>query len=261
MVTFGIKKEVAQIDIVTGMTFGQCSGTDPIKDFSSYLEGLDAETAKMEMTKFCEVRSQQAYILGGFLFTNDENNWYLDYGYETFKEMAENLLGISKTAAYDYIGIYKGLTNSGVSWEEVEHIGWTKIRVFAKYLTNENKTDWIGRAEELSAIELRNFATKEKGLIHKKLIASDSAKYDVPDQQGPLSEEEVKSNGNLEPTPEPALIEDSVVENKSHSRPFKFYIDQEETVNLAIKYEMEDSGTKYEAVALENICKFYLSFT
>ena len=105
---------------------------------------------------------------------------------------ADNL-GIPKSTAYEWSDIYINLVEANIPWDQIAHIGWTKIRLFAKCLTKENWKQWIDLAEKNNASVLRKLVSD------KKKAAADSLKEVTPDIENKVSthvenEESLKTN-------------------------------------------------------------------
>ena len=161
MITLKTDSESLVFKNIMGSDSSKDEGGDRIGLVKSYVQDLDEGTALQSAKNCSNVRGFTVFVLGGVLQAIRDNGWHKGYGYQSFKAMAEEGVGLSQSTAYDYIKIYSCLTESGVSWSDIKHIGWTKIRWFAKHLTQDNVAQWIQDAEDKNVVQLKYFVKQE----------------------------------------------------------------------------------------------------
>lgn len=197
---------------------------DPISEVCSEVLALDKESAFAQAHALIESVDFNYFHLGGVLSAIQDNEWYLEEGYESFKECIEERFGIKYRKAMYLIGIYEYLVEADIPWSKVSKIGWTKLKEIAPYLNSENVDEWAKLASELTVIQLqeyiRNMNKNEEG---------------GSDDEG---------DGDSSPL--------STLTIKVHE-------DQKETILEAIERAKEEYATDYPGVALEAICASYLS--
>ena len=106
-----------------------------------------AKEATIELIRYYinEIADRE-YALGELLYRVDRNLWYNES--ESFRAFVEQNLRFSYRKARYLIAMYEGLANAGVDWEDVKHIGWTKLKEVAPLLTPETAAYWIKTAEK-----------------------------------------------------------------------------------------------------------------
>lgn len=92
--------------------------------------------------------------LAQLLYEVQEQGFFVGYGYESFKEYAEDELGIGYRKARYLVVIAGAVARAGVDWDRVVSIGWTKMRTIAKLLTPTNAEEWLDRAENSTQDQL-----------------------------------------------------------------------------------------------------------
>lgn len=106
----------------------QVLGPDPLADAAHAIETLDREeTAFSNMHSLLLDQAMNWFLIGGTLSRMKENGWFA--GHVSFGEMTWNEFGFKKSKAYHLINIHKTLLDAGLSWTEVEGLGWPKLRL------------------------------------------------------------------------------------------------------------------------------------
>lgn len=261
MIDFNSSNDLLVFKDVVGVMPSKVEGSDIIEKVQNVVGNLNAEKAKQSLNQCCDVRGFSVFILGGLLEAIRENKWHSDYGYSSFKDMVEQGVGISTSAAYDYMKIYRCLIELGVSWEKLQHIGWTKIRWFAKYLTNENVDAWIQEAEKKNVEQLKQLVKQESQSVAQTAVHPIYGPSELPETstQVDISLEIVNEEGceSRKPHNSPLITEVSALEIP-HYRKFKMYPEQELALNNALEKAKKELPTEYETEALEAVCIGYL---
>ena len=105
----------------------QVIGPDPLADAAHAIENLkDEKTALTKMHTLMLDQAMNWFQIGGTLLRMKENEWFA--GHASFGEMTWSEFGFKKSKAYYLIGIYETMVEAGVTWEDVEEIGWSKLR-------------------------------------------------------------------------------------------------------------------------------------
>jgi hypothetical protein len=118
------------------------------------------------------------------------------------------------------IQIYNAVAHSGITWAQVKHIEWTKLRAIAGVLNEENADHWIGIASKHSKRELN-------ALVQKHLRASGEAVAGCT--------------------------------TATHIKTFRLHDDERKTLDAALEKAKAASGTTVDSAALELICHDYAS--
>lgn len=193
------------------------SGSDLIVDRVHEIENLTKADALTRVDELEDRHEMTYFEIGGVLSVIWKNGWFDPYS--SFDEWVENKTAMRRAKARALIQIYDAIANSGVTWEQVKHIRWTKPRAIARVLTKENASHWIELASNHLRMEL-------KALVKNHLAATGT-----------------KIAGASNPT---------------HVKTFKFHDDQHDTVEAAIEKAKKSSGTPYDSAALEFVCLDYL---
>lgn len=198
--------------------------TDMIADTATKIENLTMDKAYTMVTELSENMDFTYFQLGGVLAVIQSNSWYTDSGFDNFRAFIEEKFGIGYRKAMYMIGIYNGLVESGVAWEKVKSLGWTKLKELSEILTEENVDEWLEIAEDMTVLQLQEYIKQQaKG-------SSDSS--------------------------DKAEVEES---DKVTTITFKVHGDQKEVITDAVDKAKHDADTEHANVALESICMAYLS--
>lgn len=195
---------------------------DLIVQTSHEVENLNAESAIGLAHKLIEDTEFSFFKLGGVLAAIQSNEWWQGQGYETFKQFIEEEFSMPYRKAMYFVAIYNGLIESGVPWEKVKNLGWTKLKELSSILTLDNMDGWIEKASSMTTIQLQ---------------------------------EEIK-NSATGPATEGAAEQTKVTTVQTMT--FKLHEDQKEIVRAAVDKAKKDFNTEFDAVAIEHIATSYL---
>jgi hypothetical protein len=208
------------------VTSGEVVGKDLILDTAHYVENLTKDAALDALRSVVETQGTNNFQMGGLLQRIYEMGWWDNGIYQNFKEFVEKEYGVGFRKAAYLMTIYSGLVNSGIKWEQVEVLGWTKLRELVAILTSDNVEEWVEKAKGMTVLQLIEHIKVEKAKA-------------LPEKEGKVQE----------------VTEVAKVSTKT----FKLHEDQLETVTTAIEKAKEDGNTEFDTVALEYICLRYLS--
>lgn len=215
------KKETKKVTVVKKTT-KKDTAEDLIVTTSKEVENLTAEAALDMAHKLMDETEFSYFKLGGVLSVIQANSFWEGKGFETFKEFMEEEFGMPYRKGMYLIQIYNDLVESGVPWESVKGVGWTKLKELAKILTEDNVDEWVAKANSMTTIQLQ---------------------------------EEIKAsftNGTEEGGEETTKV------TTVTTLTFKLHDDQKEIVKACLEKAKVDFGTEYDAVALENIATAYM---
>ena len=93
--------------------------------------------------------------LAKLLHETYDNGYYLRWGFENFKEYCENELGVQYRKAKYLVSIAEVIRDLNIKWEDVEGVGWTKLRVLIPLLKEDGVVgDWLEIAKQYSTKDL-----------------------------------------------------------------------------------------------------------
>lgn len=156
------------------------------------------------------------FKLGGVLAKVQAEGWFMEKGHETFRSYVEADCGIQYRKAMYLIQIYNGLVGSGVAWDKVKHLGWSKLKELANILDADNVDAWVEIALNMTVIQLQEHI--------KESTKGESA--------GSSTEVAEKTTATTTMT-------------------FKLHADQKTTVREALDKVKHQSGTEVDSAALE----------
>lgn len=146
--------------LVTGITNKADQAVDVIVDHTQWCETLTEAKAKEEVHTMYDGVEESYFKLGGALNKIQENSSWWE-GESKFKDYVNNHLDIQYRKAMYLIGNYIALTSAKIEWDEVKHLGWTKLKEISSYLSNDNcpltNEQLIEKAGEMSRNELVNY--------------------------------------------------------------------------------------------------------
>ncbi len=189
---------------------------------STEVENLTKAKALKLAPELIEAEGINDFKLGGVLQRIQEEKWWEGNDYESFKDYIETGLGLPYRKCMYLVNIYEKLVAAGIKWSDVKSIGWSKLRFIIDLLTEDNVAEWVKRADTMNSLEIQEYV---KGLKDGK------AKQD--------------ENGDE-------------VTTKVSSMVFKVHPDQKDTIKEALAKKKEESGTEFDAVALEQITLGYI---
>jgi hypothetical protein len=196
---------------------------DLIQETAASVEIIDAASALNLIPELLNNIELSFFKVGGLLCRVKECGWWQESGHETFAKYLEAVHGLGYRKAMYLIDIYENLVNSGVQWEQVKDVGWTKLRLIAPLLNQDNVASWVDRAMSMTTIQLEEYI--------KAVKAGESSDSD---------------------SPAPTTSDVS-------SKVFKLHSDQREIVEAALDKCKHDSNTEHDNVALQYICEMYLN--
>lgn len=197
---------------------------DVFEVVSEACENLDKDEAFARVEYLLNGMYFDYFQLGGVLNLIQENEWFREEGYQNFNEFIDDRYGLHYRKARYLIKIYVGLVESGVPWDKVKHLGWTKLKELVDILTVENVDSYAAKADSMTVLQIRQWVAN--------LSKNKSGDGD----------------------------EDSVVDPEAvSSLTFKVHNDQKETIRQAVDHARKHLGTQFDGVALEAICMNYLS--
>jgi hypothetical protein len=189
------------------------------------IENLKEDKAFKMIPQLLNNIDHDYFRLGGVLSLVQAQGWYMDKNYENFRAFVEAETGILYRKAMYLIQIYNGLVESGVTWEKVKHLGWSKLKELAVILTPENVDDWVDRIDDgnMTVLQIQEY------------IKSQSA--------GTVQNDEPES-----------LLKASATTTMT----FKLHEDQKATIREALDKVKHQTGTEFDAVALEHMALDFL---
>jgi len=196
---------------------------DLIVKTASEMAHIKSDKAFALVPKLLDTIEHDYFRLGGVLSAIQAGGWFMDKGHETFRSFVEAEAGVEYRKGMYLIEIYNGLVESGVAWDQVKHLGWTKLAALAKILSPENVDAWVEVADGLTVLQLKE---------HIK----ESTKGESSTMSPEVSE---KSSSTTTMT-------------------FKLHADQKATVREALDKAKHESGTEFDSVALEAMALDFL---
>lgn len=222
----GIDPEAIAVDAGTIATVQETD--DEIAFAAAEITHLKEKSAIVMVPALLEDIDRNFFRLGGVLSRISDMGWYMDKGHETFRSYVEAETDVGYRKAMYLIGIFTGLVNSGVTWAQVKHLGWTKLKELAPHLSKDNVDTWVKLVEGLTVLQIQD-------LIKKQTQGTDSTA-----NPGEVSEE------------------DTADLKKKVTMLFRLHADQKETIREALDKCKHESGTEHDNVALEMIALDYL---
>ena len=100
--------------------------------------------------------------LAQLLYECYENTYYLRWGYSNFKEYCESE-GLHYRRSKYLVGIAMIVKELNIAWEDIEGIGWTKMRALIPILKEQQAVgDWLELAKMHSVKELEALVNDSK---------------------------------------------------------------------------------------------------
>lgn len=202
--------------------------SDLIVATANEVGNLKADKAFAMVPKLLDSIDHDYFRLGGVLATIQAQGWFQDKGHETFRAFVEAECGLQYRKAMYLIQIYSGLVESGIPWDKVKHLGWTKLKELANILSPDNVDEWVQLAEQVTVLQLQE-------AIKDATKGTDAGESPEAPEGGAKSE--------------------------TTTMTFKLHTDQKATIREALDKAKHQTNTEHDAVALEAICLDYLGGT
>jgi hypothetical protein len=162
------KPQSASAKTIAGGKSTKCTGVqkldkaDPLFQTAQEVEPLSKEKAFALVEELIAEGGMNDFRLGGALAVIHDkckagDHEWLD-GCKSFRDICGKRVKYHYRKAMYLIDIYKHLVEQQIPWEQVKHLGWSKLRVLAakKVLTKKNAAAWVSKAEKLTVEELQN---------------------------------------------------------------------------------------------------------
>lgn len=143
------------------------------------LAGTDIAERAEEVRKSIELaqnKIEKGYAeMAQLLHETWENGYFVRWGYENFKDYCEAELGWKYRRAMYFVAIAEVVKKMEIPWEDVEGIGWTKMRTLLPILEEQGEVgDWLEIAQNYSVKALQEMVGDAK-------LGSDIGRIGDPD--------------------------------------------------------------------------------
>ena len=109
---------------------------DVIADIVHEIENLTEPKAHSALADQLEIGPMSDFKIGGLLSLIKSNSWF--QGYPKFEDYVANKVepttGVGYRKALYLVEIYDAIVESGLAWDKVKGIGWTKLQIIARVL-------------------------------------------------------------------------------------------------------------------------------
>lgn len=118
-----------------------------------------------EQLKLLQTGTQVNLVkMGSLLKETYLGKFWSTYGHESFDAFVETELGMKKRKALYLIGIHETyIEKLKMPVESVAKYDWSKLAEIRPVITDENKDDWLKKAETLSVREIKAAVKEERG--------------------------------------------------------------------------------------------------
>jgi len=122
-----------------------------------------AEKVREEINKI-KIQTVSNYLrLAELLYEVREKQYYIDYGYNSFREYAELDLGTKERKAQYLIDIWRKAKQLKLPEERLLQIGWTKTKEIVREMTEENVDELLDVAEKNPTPAVVQFIRERRG--------------------------------------------------------------------------------------------------
>jgi len=195
-----------------------------LTDTTTVVENMNQGECLAQLPELAQKSDRSWFAIGGILKRVQEQQWWSIRGYQSFSSFIEEELGIPKARGEHWMKVYTGIVNMGITSEDLDGIGWTKIKDAIPYMRKENKDELLAMARSMTVI---NFQIYLKGLSGATKKAGSGA----------------AGRGN----------------NDIHALKMQFHSDQWDVVEVALDRAKTAQNTEYDAVAFTSICEQYMA--
>jgi len=122
-----------------------------------------ADSVRKDIELQCAKIEDGFITLAQLLHETVENGYFVRWGFSSFEEYATKEIGIGYRKANYLVNIAQVVESLKIDWEDVEGIGWTKMRTLVPILKQEGVPgDWLELAKELSVKDLEKLVKDAK---------------------------------------------------------------------------------------------------
>lgn len=193
---------------------------DVFAEVAKRVEGLTEAAAFSRLDRLIHSQAADAFEMGGILAKIQTEGWFGEH--PNFRTLIENEFGMTYRTAMAYLAMYNAIIESGVEYEKVQHLGWTKISILAPILNEENIDKTIAAVADMNTLQVQEFVR-------------DLQKGESTPEQAKKTAEDIKS------------------------KTFKLFAPQLETVDMALEKAQTATGSESTGHNLEMICQDFLA--
>ena len=194
---------------------------DPMSQVQHDIEKMDdPDQIELEIQKLLASEGMNDFKLGGLLQrlqltkTFDEST--------TFKQHVDAAYGVAYRKAMYLIKNYNGIMAAGISWGDVEELGWTKLAKIIDVINADNVKEWVAKAKTVNNSTL------------KKLV------------------QEALAAGGTD-------LSDAKLQKNFKTKTFSIPEDEVEAIDEAINSAMTATKTESKGIALSYVCNEFLN--
>jgi len=111
------------------------------------------------------------------------NRYYDFYGYKSFYNFIDTELDIKPRKASYLVQLKKKFLKLGITWDDVNGIGWRKLACIVPVINRENWKEWVADARKMSLRELsekvKGENDKEKETKHRMYFVFDDDEFEI----------------------------------------------------------------------------------
>jgi hypothetical protein len=126
---------------------------DALSDFAHEIANMSKVKVLHLADKLVDDGDLNDFRIGLALSVIAREKWY--EGYESLGAFTAAKYGFQERKARYLIETSESLVKTGIPWEKVKHLGWTKLKELAKVLTLDNVDEWVPKAEKVTVLELQ----------------------------------------------------------------------------------------------------------
>lgn len=195
---------------------------DWLVDTTMTVEAMTQNECLTQLSQLSDKSDRSWYTIGGILQRIREQQWWAVRGHTSLESFIEAEMNLPKARAMRWINLYTNMANLKITIEELDSVGWTKLKEASPYLNSNNKEQLLQAARSMSVSE---FTIYLKG----------------------LSSSNKNRNRNIGGVTNIVNLKLSLHE------------DQAPVIEAALERAMKLQGTEHKAVALTSICEQYLA--
>jgi len=216
-----VTSKTAQVSVSAKAVQKKSLQGDWLKDTAVVVENMNQMECLQQLPILSGDSDRAWFTIGGILSRIRDQQWWTVDGCASFNTFVEDKVGIPSARANSWIRIYNSMLAMGITIDELDGVGWTKLKDMIGYMTKANKDEMINLAKNMTVSQL--------ALYLKGLGTGDGKKKKVQSGQ------------------------DSTTVFK-----VRLHEDQSEVVLSAIERASKQVQTEYDAVALTSICEQYM---
>jgi hypothetical protein len=144
---------------------GELLDPDPLTTAAHEIENICEAEAHARVAAIVETSGFDSFRLGGLLARIHREKWYVGAGHADFRAYVEQRHGFRLRKALYLVSIYESVIELGLGWQELQPVGWSKLKELVGVIDKHNAREWLATAtaDGMTVLKLHALVKQAKG--------------------------------------------------------------------------------------------------